>query len=62
MTSSSSQLGARMEMEIYREGPTTPKKITGYKRLIETLQRPRTNRVCRQLVLEIPLLSKRILL
>jgi len=49
-------------MEIYREGPTTPKKIIGNKRLIETLQRPRTNGARRQLVPEIPLPSKRILL
>jgi len=62
MTSSSSQLVLRMEMEIEGEGPTTPKRVIGYKRLIETLQRPRTNRARRQLVPEIPLLSKRILL
>jgi len=36
-----------MEMEINREGPTTPKRVIGRKRLIETLQRPRTNRVRR---------------
>jgi len=47
MTSSSSQQGARMEMEIDREGPTTPKRVIGRKRPIETLQRPRANRARR---------------
>ena len=49
-----------MEMEIYGEGPTTPKRIIGRKRPIETLQRPCANGALRQLVPEIPLLSKRI--
>ncbi|KYG40341.1 hypothetical protein M433DRAFT_160555 [Acidomyces richmondensis BFW] len=36
-----------MEMEIDSEGPTTPKRIIGCKRPIETLQRPRANRARR---------------
>jgi len=51
-----------MEVETDGEGPTTPKRVIGYKRPIETPQRPRTSGARRQLVLEIPLLSKRILL
>jgi len=43
MTSSSSRKGARIEMEIDRDGPTTPKSIIGRKRPIETLQRPGAN-------------------
>lgn len=62
MTSCSSQLVPRMEMEMEGEGPTTPKRVIGYKRPIETPQRPRTNGARRQLVPEIPLPSKRILL
>ncbi|KYG40544.1 hypothetical protein M433DRAFT_160261, partial [Acidomyces richmondensis BFW] len=43
------------------EGPTTPKRIIGCKRPIETLQRPRANRARRQLIPAIPLLSKKTL-
>ena len=49
-------------MEIDGEGPTTPKRIIGRKRPIETPQRPRANGARRQLVPEIPLPSKRILM
>ncbi|KYG39687.1 hypothetical protein M433DRAFT_161383 [Acidomyces richmondensis BFW] len=49
-------------MEIDSEGPTTPKRIIGCKRPIETLQHPRANRARRQLIPAIPLPSKKILL
>ncbi|KYG40304.1 hypothetical protein M433DRAFT_160615, partial [Acidomyces richmondensis BFW] len=62
MTLPNSQRGTRMEMEIDSEGPTTPKKITGCKRPIETLQHPRANAARRQLIPAIPLLSKKTLL
>ncbi|KYG40098.1 hypothetical protein M433DRAFT_160909 [Acidomyces richmondensis BFW] len=61
MTPPNSQRGTRVEMEIDSEGPTTPKKIIGCKRPIETLQRPRANAARRQLILAIPLLSKKTL-
>jgi len=51
-----------MEMEIDSEGPTTPKRIIGCKRPIETPQRPRANGARRQLIPAIPLLSKKTLL
>jgi len=50
-----------MEMDIDREGPTTPKRIIGQKRPIKTLQRPRANGARHQLVPEIPLPTKKIL-
>ncbi|KYG39786.1 hypothetical protein M433DRAFT_161293, partial [Acidomyces richmondensis BFW] len=49
-------------METDSEGPTTPKRIIGCKRPIETLQRPRANGARLQLIPEIPLPSKKALL
>ncbi|KYG39903.1 hypothetical protein M433DRAFT_161161, partial [Acidomyces richmondensis BFW] len=51
-----------MEMEIDSEGPTTPKRIIGCKRPIETLQHPRASGARRQLIPAIPFPSKMILL
>ncbi|KYG40249.1 hypothetical protein M433DRAFT_239180 [Acidomyces richmondensis BFW] len=62
MTPPKSQRGTRMEMEIDSEGPTTPKRIIGCKRPIETPQRPRANGARGQLIPAIPLPSKKILL